>query len=350
LDHALEAMPNLDWELAADSALGSVRRQCAIFNVAWFDKVRGKYGNFGYSVVHYDSGVLSALGALVCKTLGLRFDEYVGGDSHVIVRALGLESDWRPYLSTSVLGVGEEPPSPPSQRLQPTFDLIQNARRPRAEHENDFEWRAERARSDYPALRQASGTADLMAVLGARRSTNRFGEAPIGGALITDLMRLAKAANRERHLTGGFRLHIWPLLLRARGGPDLPAGIYSAEDEDGLLRLRRNHLSNLEMSECINQLGLATAGDIMVMVADVPAAVQAYGETGYRALLMRAGSMVAEMWLAAEAAGVKSTAAGGALEPGLLKYAGCDGYRECPLLSFVVGSAAEGPSQEQVVH
>ena len=340
-DHVLEAMPYLDWELAADAALGAARRQCVIFNIGWFEKVRGKYGNFGYSVVHYDAGVTTSFCAVVCKVLSLTFREYALGDSRIITRALDLESDWRPYLATTVMTVGEELSLKPSMQMQPTYELIHCTRSSKQAGESDLILAARQ--ETFPALQAMSVKTNLFTILSQRRSINKFGTAPLAGDLVRNLIFLAKSMNLERQSTGGLALNIWPLLLRARGTPDLPAGVYSAEYSGDKLERRRDYLSSDELAECINQQGLATAGDIIVMVGDLRSAVRTYGEVGYRALLMRAGSMVADMWLAAQAAGVKSTAAGGVLEPGMRYYAGCDGYRECPLLSFVVGSALDGP-------
>jgi SagB-type dehydrogenase family enzyme len=330
--HALEPLPHLDWNLICDS-LG-LSQQCAIISVAWFDKVRGKYGDFGYSVVHYDSGVAAAFAQLVCEARGFDVTE-IGIEPAMLSRALDLVGLDNEYLPTCAFAVGARVECSDGRLPSPLQDLIKTAGAYRPSRTGAP---ALVARRPYSKLRARGDKFSLDEVFLTRRSVNTFANEVVPAGLIRELLRIASDAAARSERCGAPAVNVTPLLLRRCGDDELGSGVYTWNAQEDALATRRIGLSSEQLSACINQIGLATAGDIVVMLGDIPDAVNRSGEAGYRALLLRAGNMVAHMWLAAHAAGLSSTAAGGVLEPGLSVHAGCDGYRECPMLSFAIGT------------
>lgn len=334
-DHQLEVLPQLQWEMAKAALGTSDVRQCCIFSLCWFEKVRGKYSDFAYSIAHYDAGIVSVYAQMACRALGVDFVQYAELDTAVLSGALEFATSDNSYLPTSAFGIGEAVIQSGAEE-RPIHLLINEVRKPRAQRP----YMATASRPELPILRGRNINQSIEELLVGRRSINAFRTGALSRDLLAEIIAVGSQTGLDIVNAGGLDVPVWPLLFHVEGTSELPSGVYVAHGVDPTLwEKRREGLDRHDLLQCINQLGLATASDIVFMIADVSAAVREYGSAGYRAALMRAGQTVSGMWLAAHAAGVASTAAGGVLEAGLSAIGGCDGYRECPMLSFAVGVA-----------
>lgn len=330
-DHAIEFAGHLRPDLAELSLGRPSGAQATVFFIAAIGQIRIKYDDFGYSICHYDAGVAMSFLHTVADALGVRVEEASQFDRAVAADALGIAHNNFEHVPTFAFDLGEPAEDGPLGQIRPITDLLKKVTRPRPP-------RVARGADGGFAPLDGFPSRSIGEVLRARRSVNVFDGGALDGEVVRGLVAIAMREHQRAQAEGGVPLRIRPLLLRARGTDDLPAGVYFGGEQPGTLeRYGDREIGGEELLDCVSQLGLATASDVMVMIADLRGAVLDHGLAGYPAMLSRAGAMAGRTWLAANSAGLVCTAAGGVLEPGFIELAGCDGYRDCPLLSMAFG-------------
>ena len=98
--------------MQAALGIGTALPACTIVGTGALGKVRSKYQNFSYRLVHLDAGV--ALGYLhdVAAALDLQIREYSNVHDRAIADAIGLPTAENRFVPTFVIGLGgEEPPA-----------------------------------------------------------------------------------------------------------------------------------------------------------------------------------------------------------------------------------------------
>jgi hypothetical protein len=98
-----------------------------------------------------------------------------------------------------------------------------------------------------------------------------------------------------------------------------------------------------DFADLVAQPELATAPALLIVSADLVAALREHGPRGYRELLVRAGQAVGACLLRATELGVVGCVFDGLLPPGRLGIDGIDGVRR---ISLVAASLGHSPSTE----
>lgn len=347
-DSTLEPIQIEDPQDLAD-AFGEVERAQGpsvwVISVAHLERVRGKYGDFSYNIAHLDAGVSLAFTREVAFCLGWIVSEAPQFDTVALGRLMRTHGSDNCQLVTYAFKLLPKAAiaAPRPGRSETIDDLIIAARQmQRAAAPPDTD-------SDVllsPTIRTRTGKASIGQIMDERRARYRYGESEVPGELVREMLALSHQQMRHRVEAGALDLPIVPWVLRPKGDPCLPAGIYEVRrGHTQAWKQRAATFSVEDMPDCINQVSLAKAGLIVTYVADLEEIFRHYGPAGYKHALVTCGAAVAHLWLVAQGAGLVGTAAGGIIEHGLMQRTGLDGYTESPLFSLVLGTSPTEKSQ-----
>jgi SagB-type dehydrogenase family enzyme len=332
--------------------------ECFIIGTGDLARCAQKYQNFAYRLIYYDSGVALAHLYAVAANLGIAVAEQGDLDDLALAELLGIPARWEFPIPTFALAIGGDPVWPNSSKAAPVIgarlcaadyassDLLSRILRDGSAaplHPSQPPCRESIRRQSAPE--PAIGSLDD--VLRTRKAVREYAPRPIGRTALEALMLAARAMSQRRRERGAPPCPVRPVLGVAIGGEDLPAAIYEL-DEGGELQ-RRAGFDSVQMRECFNQNTFGDAPAAIFTVADLGEALAQRGLRGYREIGQHAGSMVGSVWLTATALGLAGTAAGGVIPSGLRGAAGMDGFRECPLLAFPMGYAAQTVASTQQV-
>ena len=325
--------------------IGTALPACTIVGTGALGKVRSKYQNFSYRLVHLDAGV--ALGYLhdVAAALDLQIREYSDVHDRAMADAIGLPTAENRFVPTFVIGLGgEEPPAHGNAVLGPQVlnAAIDAAAPPPSRRRMPSDRQDDRPATSEPGEAELA-TSTFGSVLLARRSVRAYALRPIAPGILQRLTALAIHMCRRRIGSGGAMVSARPwLALRVACGA-LERGIYQIDIEqpDELL-LRVKGFDRDEMERCLVQKSLASAPAMIFITGDFGAALADRGARGYRELLLQAGAMVSRSLLVATVYGLGACVSAGLIEASLRSLADIDGYRDCPLVALTVGYPSEG--------
>lgn len=187
----------------------------------------------------------------------------------------------------------------------------------------------------------------LRRALGRRRSTRRFADEAIGLGDLASLLGMAYGTTRRIETPHG-TLHArtvpsagarYPLEVYAavRHVEDLDPGVFHYRPETHVLETVRTGDPTEEADRATLWQGPArTASVVFVISAVFSRNMDKYGERGYRAVLMEAGSVVQNLHLAAEALELGAVALEG-IDEGYNRLIDVGGRRESALVGMPVG-------------
>jgi len=187
---------------------------------------------------------------------------------------------------------------------------------------------------------------DLTEAIERRCSVREYAETPLALAELSYLLWCTQGVRRVvgRQVTfrtvpsAGARHALETFVLANRVG-DLPAGLYRFLAIDHmLLPVRREpQLAEQAVAACLGQHFVASAAAALFWAADVYRMSWRYGERGYRYLLLDAGHVCQNLYLAAEAIGCGACAIGAFDDDAVTELLGLDGVNQLPLYAASVG-------------
>ena len=188
--------------------------------------------------------------------------------------------------------------------------------------------------------------ADLFNLVEKRNSRRDFSSEPIDKDALSTLLlyscgivKKATDANVARaHPSGGgiFPLEIYPIVFVGTG--QIPAGLYHYNvKEHALDALWQRPFSKTDIAELFAYDWVGDASCALVLTAVFRRDQMKYGERGYRYVLLDAGYIGENVYLTAEALGLKCCAMGGTLDENLEKLIDVDGVSESVVHSLILG-------------
>ena len=212
------------------------------------------------------------------------------------------------------------------------------------------EWKTVRYKS-YPSvpkitLSQKKPKADFFELVEKRKSRRDFGGAPISKDTLSTLLlyscgivKKTGGANTVRaHPSGGgiFPLEIYPIVFS--GSDEIPAGLYHYNvKEHALDTLWRRPFSKADIAELFVYDWVGDASCALILTAIFHRDQMKYGERGYRYVLLDAGYIGENVYLAAEALNLKCCGMGGTLDENLEKLIDIDGISESLVHALILG-------------
>jgi SagB-type dehydrogenase family enzyme len=334
-------------------ALETTVSQVTLIATAHLARVRSKYDDFAYNLVHLDAGVACHYATLAAQALGWPVVQDNAFDRDRLAQCLMLTTADEQQIICACLHVG--PSSPALDKLlnlasgtasnmarcsAASLGVPSTPRRAEVPHES---WR-------HTLAQYSEGSCTEHTLL-ARRASYAFATSAVETALLCSLVAFAHHTLWTLQQQKGSTLALRPwLLLPCSAGP-LKAGIYEcagATPEQWVSRT--GDLPRSVLVECLNQSHFSEAGAVLVLMADLEQTFVEYGKAGYEMLLLESGSTVASLWLAATAAGLVGTPAGGVIDAGFMQHAGIDGYREVPMFALALANPVVEPSGMESAH
>lgn len=188
--------------------------------------------------------------------------------------------------------------------------------------------------------------ADYFDVLHTRQSRRDFSGAPVSKATLSKLLLYSAGIVNEKegavptraHPSGGgrFPLEVYPIMFA--GDDDVPAGVYHYDIKDHALDvLWQRPFSKKEIADLFVYEWIQSASFALVITAVFWRNQIKYGERGYRYTLLEAGHLGENVYLTAEALGIKCCAMGGSRDERVEKLLDIDGINESLVHTVVLG-------------
>lgn len=144
--------------------------------------------------------------------------------------------------------------------------------------------------------------------------------------------------SRRAQPSGGarFPIEVYPIVFHS--GKDLPSGIYHYNVKDHALNvLWAREFSDEDIAELFIYSWVKDAAVGLVMTSVFWRNQNKYGERGYRYILFEAGHIGQNIYLVAEALGLKCCALGGTRDEALEKLIDIDGVTESTVYALAIG-------------
>jgi SagB-type dehydrogenase family enzyme len=341
--HQLEVIAGEVDDVQLAAALRSTELpDCAIVTTGALARSALKYGRFCYRLVYLDSGVALAYLRAVAVAQRIAVHEVDTIDELATAELLGLSARFESPIPTAAIGLGAwqacEPPRqaevPVLPRLAPDDFGDEILSRLLADSLVPPRLAALPSRA-YAAAPIWRVVPPLETIVLGRRAVRAWSAAPLSGEIVRQLVAEVDAYLGARVASGAPPCFVRPVLGLARDAGSVVRGLYELSSGSELARIGDFGLA--AMRACTNQEGLALSPAVIIMVANLAAAVEQRGARGYREAVQHAGAAIGHAWLVATGAGLGGTAAGGVLIGGLRAVAGFDPRQRCPLLAFHFG-------------
>jgi len=195
-------------------------------------------------------------------------------------------------------------------------------------------------------LKECSPSGDFFQLVMKRESRRDFKQAPFSNEDLSILLKFScgltgktqNGRSRRAQPSGGarFPLEVYPLVLTP--GSDLAAGVYHYNvKEHSLDVLDKREISNEEIGKLFTYPWVKNASLVLLVTAMFWRNKNKYGERGYRYILLEAGHIGQNIYLAAEALGLQCCALGGTRDILLEKLLDIDGTTESPVYALALG-------------
>ncbi|MBI4159716.1 SagB/ThcOx family dehydrogenase [Candidatus Wolfebacteria bacterium] len=202
----------------------------------------------------------------------------------------------------------------------------------------------------YPRLRKiklgdAPLSGSLSELIVSRESRREFSPEPLTNADIGTLLkyscgitgRLDDERYRRAHPSGGarFPIEVYPVVVR---GSDIKSGLYHYNVKDHALDvLWEREFTPDDIGNLFTYEWVKNAAVVFVMTAVFWRMQNKYGLRGYRHILLEAGHIGQNVYLVAEAMGLKCCAISGTRDQNLEKLIDIDGVTESVVYAIAVG-------------
>lgn len=181
-----------------------------------------------------------------------------------------------------------------------------------------------------------------------RHSTRSFSGKPVDLTTLSTFLQHAcglQEAHREfparTYPSGGgrFPIEVYPLIFS--GSADIPAGVYHYNVKDHALEsLWQRDFTATDIAQLFTYEWIQKASFALVMTAVFARNQVKYGERGYRYVLLEAGHLGENAYLAAAALGLGCCGMGGMRDAHIEKLLDIDGISESVVHSIIVGKRA----------
>lgn len=313
-------------------------------------RVRGKYEDFAYNLVHLDAGVACQYATLAAQAFGWSVTQEITFDKGRVAEGLMLTTFGDQQIACACLHLNRPSMSPDVVQRFSSETADTMVRCPQVSLGLPLTTLC----AEVPAalwqrtLRQHSEGRSTERTILDRRATYTYGTSPIDASMISSLVAFMHQTLWTLQSRGAPPLALRPWLLLPHATGAFEAGMYDcvgAAPSEWICRSPR--LSRSMLGDCLNQENFREAGAVLVLMADLEQTFATYGQSGYGMLLLQSGSAVAGTWLAASGAGLVGTAAGGLIEAGFMRHAGIDGYRETPMFALALANAVIAQTQAE---
>lgn len=143
---------------------------------------------------------------------------------------------------------------------------------------------------------------------------------------------------RRAQPSGGARFPIEAYVLVFRPSADLSAGLYHYNVQKHTLDvLSERNFSSIDISKFFTYPWVQDASAALVLTGTFHRSQAKYGERGYRFVLLEAGHIGQNVYLAAASLGLKSAALGGTRDEPLERLLQIDGVQESVVYTLVLG-------------
>jgi SagB-type dehydrogenase family enzyme len=196
-------------------------------------------------------------------------------------------------------------------------------------------------------LSRRTPKADFFNLIENRQSRREFLKKPISLEELSILLRYSCGENTftdnsgrvfRAQPSGGARypVEIYPLVIRGRDGLD--AGLYHYNVQTHQLDvLLRKEFKDPDIDELFTYPWVKNSGAVFLMSAVFWRTQNKYGERGYRYALFEAGHIGQNLYLGAEALGLKCCALGGTNDEVLERLLDIDGINEALVYAVTIG-------------
>jgi SagB-type dehydrogenase family enzyme len=200
----------------------------------------------------------------------------------------------------------------------------------------------------YPGLKHIKllsvpPQADFFELVEHRRSDRDFGKMPMTIENMSTLLKYScgivnEATGSRAQPSGGARYPIEVYTFVFKGSEDLPAGIYHYDVKAHMLDvLLQKQFTNEEIAEIISYDFAQEASCAIIMTGVFNRNQMKYGERGYRYILLEAGHIGQNLYLAAASLGFKCCALGGTRDIAIENMFEIDGIGESVVYGLVLG-------------
>lgn len=334
-------------------ALGATASQVALVATAHLARVRSKYDDFAYNLVHLDAGVACHYATLAAQALGWQVVHERVFDRERLARCLMLTTVDEHQIICACLHV--RPASAAPDRLQNLASGTASSMAQCSSASPGLPSTPRRAEVPHTLWRQTlsqySEGSSVEYTMLRRRASYAYATSAVDAALLSSLIAFVHQTLWALQEQKASTLALRPWLLLPCSSNPLEAGMYECVGAAPEQWIRRTvDLPRSVLDECMNQAHFCEAGAVVVLMANLEQTFAEHGKAGYEMLLLESGGTVASLWLAATAAGLVGTPAGGLIDAGFTRYAGVDGYREAPIFALALANPVVEPSAIESHH
>jgi len=195
-------------------------------------------------------------------------------------------------------------------------------------------------------LPQTKHSADFFSLVRARHTNRDFNKNVVTPEIISALLRYSCGVTyesaewnpRRAQPSGGarFPLEVYPIFFCDAGS--IPAGVYHYNvKEHALDTLKVQTFSDNDIAQIATYPFVRKASMMIVLTAVFWRTQVKYGERGYRYILLEAGHVGQNAYLASMALGVKCSGLGGTIDTAVEKLLDIDGVNESVVYGLVIG-------------
>lgn len=312
--------PELVRAAGGEPAVGEAEAVLVCSGIPW--RTCWKYTERGYRHLFWDCGTILANVLALAASAELSARVVTGFVDAEVEAVCGLDGDREFPLCLVALGSGEE-----TRAVEGPAEPVALAERPLSQERVEYPaivevndagrlvdpdavtaWRGEVA---APSSSDGGQGLDLAApprtdleledVIRRRGSTRRFGRRPMPAGVLRSVLETGTTEIPADHRSGLIR----PYLV-VHAVEDMGPGAY-AWDDGGLVPLRGGELRREAGYLCLGQRLGATGAATLFLMADLGAALDAWGDRGYRVAELEGGIAAGRMYLAAHAHGFGAT-------------------------------------------
>lgn len=189
-------------------------------------------------------------------------------------------------------------------------------------------------------------TADFFELVRMRHTNRQFSRGVLTPEKLSTLLRYtcgivhdnAKWNPRRAHPSGGARFPIeaYPILLSDAG--NIPAGVYHYNVKDHALdTLDERPFSSDDIMQLVTYPFVQNASMLLILTTVFWRTQMKYGERGYRYIMLEAGHIGQNVYLASTALNLKCSGLGGTHDEKIESLLGVDGIGESLVYALVVG-------------
>lgn len=189
-------------------------------------------------------------------------------------------------------------------------------------------------------------TLGLSKIIEERKSERNFSKQPISSPELSTLLKKSLGTTnvrggqmRRAYPSGGacFPIEVYPVILN--GDNEIPSGIYHYNPKShDLSVLQEKSFTPEDISQLTSYEWVSDASMLLIFTAVFARTKKKYGERGYRYILLEAGHMGENVYLASNALSIKCCGLGGTRDAAIEALLSIDGVTESVVYGLVLGN------------